>query len=114
MAEAWHTEKVTERVILVGVQVTFGRQQVAMADSLDELAELVKTAGAETVGRVMQQAEGIHPATYVGSGKAEEIRQMVWALDATGVVCDDELSPAQLNNLEQMLECKVMDRTLVI
>ncbi|HCT90467.1 MAG TPA: GTPase HflX [Lachnospiraceae bacterium] len=114
MAEIWSTESLAERVILVGVQVTFGRQPIAMADSLDELAELVKTAGAETVGRVMQQAEGIHPATYVGSGKVEEIRQMVWALDATGIVCDDELSPAQLNNLEQMLECKVMDRTLVI
>lgn len=114
MAGIWSTEGLAERVILVGVQVTFGRQEIAMADSLDELAELVKTAGAEVVGRVMQQAEGIHPATYVGSGKAGEIRQMVWALDATGIVCDDELSPAQLNNLEQILECKVMDRTLVI
>lgn len=114
MAEAWNTEELTERVILVGVQVTFGRQEIAMADSLDELCELVKTAGAETVGRVVQQAEGINPATYVGSGKVEEIRQMVWALGATGIVCDDELSPAQLNNLEQMLACKVMDRTLVI
>lgn len=114
MAEIWDTEDLTERVILVGVQVTFGRQEISMEDSLEELCELAKTAGAETVGRVIQQAEGVNPATYVGSGKAEEIRQMVWALDATGVICDDELSPAQLNNLEQLLECKVMDRTLVI
>lgn len=114
MADYFETKETEERVILVGVQVTSGRQEFSMEDSLNELEELVDTAGASTVGRVVQQAERINPATYVGSGKLEEIKQMIWALGATGIVCDDELSPAQLNNLEQTLDCKVMDRTLVI
>lgn len=114
MTEYFETKELEEKVILVGVQLTGGHRELSMMDSLDELEELVNTAGAQTVGRVVQQAERIHPGTYVGSGKIEEIRQMIWALGATGIVCDDELSPAQMNNLEYMLECKVMDRTLVI
>ena len=62
----------------------------------------------------MQSRETIHPATYLGKGKLEELKELLYDLDATGVICDDELSPAQLNNLEQELECKVMDRTMVI
>lgn len=62
----------------------------------------------------MQSRETIHPATYLGKGKLEELKELLYDLDATGVICDDELSPAQHNNLEQELECKVMDRTMVI
>ena len=100
-----------ERVILVGVAT---RENKDVQDSLDELEELVETAGAQTVGRVVQSREGIHPGYYVGTGKLEEIQMAVRALDATGIVCDDELSPSQMNNLERELECKVMDRTVVI
>lgn len=100
-----------ERVILVGVQVNDNEDT---KESLDELEELVQTAGAVTVGKVIQNREAIHPGTYIGKGKIEEVRALVLALDATGIICDDELSPAQLNNLERELDCKVMDRTLLI
>lgn len=100
-----------ERVILVGVQTREGDDT---QDSLDELKDLVKTAGAETVGMMIQSREAIHPGYYVGTGKLEEIRMMAAAYDATGIVCDDELTPSQMNNLERELELKIMDRTMVI
>ena len=100
-----------ERVILVGVQAGDGDD---MNESLDELGELAATAGAVVAGRIIQNREAIHPATYIGKGKIEEVRGLLAALDANGVICDDELSPAQMNNLERELECKVMDRTLLI
>ncbi len=84
------------------------------ADSLDELEELAKTAGAETVMKVIQNRESAHPGTYIGKGKIEEVKELLYKLEATGVVCDDELSPAQLKNLEDALEAKVMDRTILI
>ena len=82
--------------------------------SLDELEELAQTAGAETVGRIIQNREQIHPGTYVGKGKLDEIKNLLWETDATGIICDDELSPAQLGNLQDALDTKVMDRTLII
>ncbi|WP_373215512.1 GTPase HflX [Ruminococcus sp. 5_1_39BFAA] len=104
-------DEIEERVILVGVQVGDNEN---VSESLDELAELAETAGAVTVGRLIQNREAIHPGTYIGKGKIEEVRSLMLAMDATGVICDDELSPAQMNNLEHELECKVMDRTLLI
>ena len=101
----------TERVILVGVQENDGDDT---KESLQELAELAKTAGAEVVGTVIQKRERIHPGTYVGKGKIDEIRTLLNALDATGIICDDELSPVQMNHLQQELESKIMDRTLLI
>lgn len=100
-----------ERVILIGVQTEVGDDVEA---SLDELEELAETAGAETVAKVIQNREAVHPGTYIGKGKIEEVASLLRALDANGVICDDELSPAQLNNLERELDCKVMDRTLLI
>ncbi len=100
-----------ERVILVGVCVSDGDDTEV---SLKELGELVKTAGAETVGTVIQNREAVHPGTYVGKGKIEEIGMLLALHDADGIVCDDELSPAQMKNLEDALQCKVMDRTMVI
>ena len=100
-----------ERVILVGVSEQDGDDAI---DSLEELKELVRTAGADTVGVVIQNREKIHPGTYVGTGKVEEIRMLLLETGATGIVCDDELSPAQMKNLEDILDIKVMDRTLVI
>lgn len=104
-------KKETERVILVGVSLP-GQEDVDA--SLDELAELATTAGAESVGRIIQSREQIHPGTYVGKGKIDEIKDLLWELDATGIICDDELSPAQMKNLQDELDVKVMDRTLVI
>ena len=83
-------------------------------ESLDELEELVKTAGAEVVGRIVQNLEHINNATYVGTGKVQEIKDLIWETDAAAIICDDELSPAQYKNLEDELNVKVMDRTLVI
>ena len=104
-------KEIEERVILVGVQMNDGEDT---EESLEELSELAKTAGAQTVGTIIQNREAVHPGTYIGKGKIEEVRSLVLAMDANGVICDDELSPAQLNNLERELECKVMDRTLLI
>ena len=104
-------EEIQDRVILIGVQADRGDD---MEESLDELGELAATAGAAVAGRIIQNREAVHPGTYIGKGKIEEVKGLLYALDANGVICDDELSPAQMNNLERELECKVMDRTLLI
>ena len=106
----YNTDNETERVILIGVQL----EEDDTIKSLDELAELARTAGAETVGRIIQSREYAHPSTYIGKGKLDEAKIMIDQLDATGIICDDELSPAQLKNLEDILDTKVMDRTMVI
>lgn len=102
---------IEERVILVGVQQADGDDT---EESVKELGELAQTAGAQVVGSVIQNREKIHPGTYIGKGKLDEVRMMLWETDATGIICDDELSPAQLNNLQRELDCKVCDRTLLI
>lgn len=111
MAETYENEQIEEKVILVGISEQDGDDA---EDSLAELAELVKTAGAVVVGTLIQKRETIHPGTYVGTGKVDEIAQLLVATGATGIVCDDELSPAQMKNLESILATKVMDRTLII
>lgn len=103
--------KETERVILVGVSLT---EQEDTRKSLDELKDLASTAGAKTVGTVIQSRDQVHPGTYVGKGKTDEIKDLLWELNATGIICDDELSPVQMKNLQDELDTKVMDRTLVI
>lgn len=112
MEKMYETAQKPERVILVGVNE--GGDEKEVRESLDELGELVKTAGAEPVAVLVQNREKIHPGTYIGKGKIEELRNAISLSQATGIVCDDELSPAQLKNLEQELETKVMDRTLII
>lgn len=111
MAEMIELEEAKERVILVGVSVDDSDDT---EKSLDELEELAKTAGAITVGRIIQNREQIHPGTYVGKGKIDEIKELLWETEATGIICDDELAPAQLGNLQDALDTKVMDRTLII
>lgn len=111
MAETIKIEDIEEKVILVGVSEQDGDDA---EDSVEELKELVKTAGAAVVGTLIQKREKIHPGTYVGTGKVAEIQELIEQTGATGIVCDDELSPAQLKNLEMMLDTKVMDRTLII
>lgn len=105
----FETKEIVEKVILLGVDVGDDTKE-----SMKELAELVDTVGATVLDSIIQSRERIHPGTYLGKGKIEEVRERIERLDATGVVCDDELTPAQLRNLEDLLDTKVMDRTMVI
>ena len=107
----YDTDDEQEKVVLVGVELN---PLDDCGKSLEELAELAKTAGAVTVGKMIQPRDSFHPATYIGKGKLEELRLMIDELGATGIICDDELSPAQLRNLEDVLNTKIMDRTMVI
>ena len=102
-----------ERIVLVGVTMPSGSQDETDA-SLDELALLVDTAGADEVGRVHQRRNAPDPATFVGKGKADEIRDVSVSVDSDTVVFDDELSPAQQANLEKILKRSALDRTAVI
>ncbi len=111
MAQLHDNREIIENFILIGVSTNDNDDAEA---SLLELRELVKTAGAITAGIVIQNREKIHPGTYIGKGKIDEVRELLDTTKATGVVCDDELSPAQLKNLEEALDTKVLDRTLVI
>ncbi len=111
MSELYENKEVEERVILVAVNTGSGDDT---DDSLEELGELTRTAGAVVVGTVVQNLSRPNPATYVGSGKVEEIGDLIWETDATGIICDDELRPAQMKNLTEELGTKVMDRTLLI
>lgn len=111
MSELIETAEIEEKVILVGISSS---QKDDALNSLEELAELVDTAGAKVVEKIIQNRERAHSGTYIGQGKIEELKERIWELDASGIVCDDELSPAQMRNLENILDIKVMDRTMVI
>lgn len=111
MAQFFENRQEKERVILVAVHE---KQDYATDASLEELAELVKTAGAVSVGTLTQNLEYANSVTYLGKGKLEELKTMLVALDATGIVCDTELTPAQMKNLSQILDTKIMDRTMII
>lgn len=112
MAEKlYDTEERQEKIILVGVATADGDDT---EQSLDELEELGQTAGAVTVAKVIQNRERMHPGTYIGKGKIQELKELAIELDADTVVCDDELSPAQYHNLQDALEVKVIDRTVMI
>lgn len=104
-------KKEMEKVILVGVS---GQDGDDTEHSLKELADLVETAGARSVAQVIQNREMIHPGTYVGTGKLSEIKDLIWETEADGIVCDDELTPVQIGNLQEALQVKILDRTLVI
>ncbi|NLL00543.1 MAG: GTPase HflX [Clostridiales bacterium] len=111
MAKLYELEDQEERFILIGVAVSDNDDT---KESLDELSELVSTAGGFTVGMIIQNREKVHPSTYIGKGKIEEVRQLIFETDASGVICDDELSPTQLKNLEDALQTVVLDRTVLI
>lgn len=111
MAAAYETEEKKERVILVAVDLEDGTD---VDYSLDELEELAQTAGAVTVGRLIQKRENVHPGTYIGKGKIQELRELVRQEEVDAIVCDDELSPAQITNLQEELQVKVIDRTVMI
>ena len=109
--ELYDLKQEEERFILVGIQL--GDNELA-EESLDELEALARTAGAAAAGRLIQNREAMHPQTYIGKGKIEELKDLIWEEEASGIICDDELSAVQLNHLQQELECKVIDRTLLI
>ncbi len=111
MEQLYDTEELRERVILVAVDTEDGTD---VESSLDELSELAETAGAVTAGRMIQKRDAVHPGTYVGKGKIEELRLMTEKEEADAIVCDDELSPAQITNLQEELQVKVIDRTVLI
>lgn len=108
-------EKKKERVLLAGVHT--GCRDIlsdTTEDSISELAELAKTAGAEVAGSVIQNKPDLEAGTYMGEGKLEEIKNLIVELDIDTVIFDDELSPVQIRNISDMLEVKVIDRTILI
>ncbi len=107
----YETEVEKERVFLVAID---REDETDVEYSLTELQELAETAGAEPVGRMVQKREAPHPGTYIGKGKLEELRGLVRDLRADTVICDDELSPAQITNLRDALDTRVIDRTVLI
>ncbi len=111
MGELIEIKREQERVVLVAVEY---RENDDTVSSVDELEELAETAGAVTVGRLIQKRESVSPGLYLGKGKVEELRDLIEETGATGIICDDELSPAQMKNLEEALDTKVMDRTMLI
>ena len=106
------TEERIQRFVLVAVST--GRDETDAEKSLDELEDLLETAGGEACGRVIQNLERIDNRSYVGSGKVEEIRTILKDTEADGIICDDELTPAQLSNLGELLDTKIINRTLLI
>lgn len=114
MTKIYDTEQERERVVLIAVDISQNNDSTDVDISLDELEELAETAGAVTVGRLVQKRDAIHPGTYIGKGKMEELRMLVEREQADAVVCDDELSPAQITNLQEELQIKVIDRTVMI
>ena len=106
-------DAVEESCILVGV-ITSEIDEIIANEHLDELEFLAETAGAMTHTKFLQKLPYPNPRTYVGSGKLEEIKQYMKAMDIDMVIFDDELSPSQLRNIERELECKVLDRTILI
>ena len=116
MIKAFETEEQREQIILVAVDTDEKKDVTVMTveQSLDELQELSETAGAQTVGRLIQKREAVHPGTYIGKGKIDELKNLIWEQEADAIVCDDELSPAQITNLSEELQVKVIDRTVMI
>ena len=104
---------IREKIVLVGVALQ-GTTDDALDASLDELEQLVDTAGADVVGRVVQRRESPDHTWYIGKGKVDELRQLCLAVDADTVVFDNDLSPAQQFNLEKLLGRTAIDRTAVI
>lgn len=111
MTQIYETGEQQEKVILVAVSL---ERDDSAEECLNELEELVNTAGAAVVGRIIQNRESFSSATYIGKGKIDETKELIEKTCATGIICDDELSPAQMKNLEDALNTKVMDRTMLI
>ena len=108
----YNTKDLEEKFVLIGIDND--KDLIDTESSLDELEELVLTAGASVVGRMIQKRESIHKAHYFGKGKIEELKTFASELKATGIVCDDELTPSQMRNMEKILDIKIINRTIVI
>ena len=107
-------KKVTsEKTVLIGVVTQHQDEEIA-TEFLDELEFLVKTAGGVSVKRFTQKVEKPHPKTFIGTGKLEEVKRYIDTHHIGTAVFDDELSPAQLRNIEKVLDCKILDRTNLI
>lgn len=110
-------DKIVEKALLVGLNITTNVKKVDDIDineSMEELKELAKAAGAEVVGSIIQNRPAREAAFYIGKGKVEEIRAYCESLDATVVIFNDELSGAQIRNIEELVQRKVIDRTTLI
>jgi len=108
----YNTEEKKEKVILIGID--YNNNEFDVNSCIDELEELAETAGAVIVGRMIQKREGIHRAHYFGKGKMEELKAYIDEVGATGIICDDELTANQIKNMEDILNTKIMNRTMVI
>ncbi|MCC7520657.1 MAG: GTPase HflX, partial [Flavobacteriaceae bacterium] len=108
-----YTIKVIEKAVLIGL-ITPSQNEEKSKEYLDELEFLTLTAGGEAVKRFVQKLEFPNPKTFLGTGKLEEVKKYIKENDIGTVIFDDELSPAQLRNIEKEMECKVLDRTNLI
>ena len=106
-------EAISEKVVLIGV-ITQLQDQSQSKEYLDELEFLTNTAGGVAVKRFVQKLEKPHPKTFLGAGKLEEVRSYINSNGVGTAIFDDELSPAQLRNIEKILDCKILDRTNLI
>ncbi|MCB0372190.1 MAG: GTPase HflX [Muricauda sp.] len=102
-----------EKAVLIGV-ITQTQDETKVTEYLDELEFLTYTAGGEVKKRFIQRIDVPNPKTYIGSGKMEEVEQYVKENEIGSVIFDDELTPAQQNNIEKLLRCKILDRTGLI
>ena len=107
---SYSTNNDIEKVVLVGID----NDKNDIELNLLELEELAKTSGAEVVGQLVQKRESPHTTTYLGKGKLTELKDYVSLTEATGVICDDELNSRQIKNMSDILDIKVMDRTMII
>ena len=103
----------SEKAILIGV-VTQHQDEEKAKEFLDELEFLVTTAGGVSIKRFVQKLEKPHPKTFIGAGKLEEVKRYIDTHHVGTAIFDDELSPAQLRNIEKVLDCKILDRTNLI
>ncbi|MCA9957342.1 MAG: GTPase HflX, partial [Anaerolineales bacterium] len=112
----YETAQPKERAFLVGAELKFGRPLLPVEDSLLELERLADTAGLKVVGQTIQRFDRPDSATYIGSGKVEEVKMLIEELDATVVLFDDELTPRHQRELEKEFgeDVKVIDRTALI
>ena len=106
-------DAVEENCILVGVITPSLKEETAL-EYLDELEFLAETAGATTIKKFLQKLPMIHPRTFVGTGKLQEIKEFIKEHSIELVIFDDELTPSQLRNIERELECKILDRNILI
>jgi GTP-binding protein HflX len=103
-------EAISEKAVLIGI-ITQHQDEKKSEEYLDELEFLTHTAGGLAVKRFVQKLDKPHPKTFIGTGKLEDVKAYIDSNDIGTAIFDDELSPAQLRNVERFLDCKILDRT---